>query len=68
MPEGKLIECSHCKGALKETFRTLDLKEYKCVSCGRIYTLHHNVIEWPEGTRAAQEGRNLRDGGFASGN
>lgn len=36
MPEGKLTECVRCGGSLEETFRTLDLNEYECQSCGRL--------------------------------
>lgn len=54
MPEGKLSECVRCGGGLEETFKTLDLNEYECQSCGRLYTLYHVIKEWPEGTKRAQ--------------
>jgi len=47
MPKGKLEKCTHCEGNLNMTYSTLDLEEYICQSCTRVFTLYHVVKEWP---------------------
>lgn len=47
---------------LEKTFKTLDLKEYECQSCGRLFTLYHVIKEWPEGTKKAEVRSDLLDG------
>jgi len=54
MPGGKLTKCTQCDSELKITFETLDLIEYKCERCRRIFTLYHVIKEWPEGTKPAR--------------
>ena len=62
MAEAKLTECKGCGGSLEETSKTLDLNEYECQSCGRLYTLYHVIKKWPEGTKKAEVRRDLLDG------
>ena len=48
MPKEKIKKCFNCQGEVSITSENLDLEEYKCVSCGRIHTLHHAIKEWEQ--------------------
>lgn len=46
-----MTNCSHCNGELRTTFKTLDLTEYQCQDCGKLYTVSQgSITEWPAGS------------------